>query len=670
LSTLKEATGEPLFERVVSGSSLVDRLTSAPANLSEAAAIRRLKGALLGPDGLQSGVVVWLTADARRDIHATLSLIRNQVSACGIAASDVKMGGPPVVNAAIDEVSARSLNQLIPLTCSVGLVIAWCAIRSLRLTIFILSTSLYAMAASLAALWVCGVRMNGLLITMVPLVYVVSTSGAIHLCTNYRQCVRKGGKVGAADRAMRHAMVPVSLAAGTTIAGLLSICYNDLVPIQLFGLFAAIGTGLSWLLLVLWLPAALAVLPGRNADVDNVGGNPEPPDELDTGEAPLPALWRSIGAMVIGRHVYTVTAFLLVMVVCLIGLSKVRISIDVMQEFTADAPIIRDYTWLEQRVGPLVPLEVVVRIHNAECPLNMLARARLVERMQRNIEALDEVGGAISAVTFGPDLRRRGGFQLRERVLNRQFELHRDALIESGYLATDAGEELWRISARVRALQQIDYAEFIQRIKTAVEQALRAEPNSESRGISMVYTGMPPVLFKARRSLVNGLIWGLGTDLVLIVVAMTCAMRHWSSGLLMLLTSLFPTAIVLGSAGWLGMTLNQGALLAPCVALGVSVDDVIHFLIWFRLGIRRGLGQQQAVWLAWQACARPMYQSWALLGLGMATLGVSAFVPILHFGWTMVAMLTVGLIANLFLLPTLLAGPLGAAIAKACTPPR
>jgi predicted RND superfamily exporter protein len=180
-----------------------------------------------------------------------------------------------------------------------------------------------------------------------------------------------------------------------------------------------------------------------------------------------------------------------------------------------------------------------------------------------------------------------------------------------------------------------------------------------------MYTGMAPIFFNARRSLVNGLIWGLGADLILIVVAITISMRHWSNGLLLLLTSFFPVILVLGAAGWLGITLDQGAVLAPCVALGVSVDDVIHFLICFRYAMAQGQRQQQAVWLAWRSCGRPMYQSWTLLGLGMATLGVSAFIPIVQFGWTMVAMLTVGLLGNLLLLPALLSGPLGRTIAKA-----
>jgi hypothetical protein len=59
-----------------------------------------------------------------------------------------------------------------------------------------------------------------------------------------------------------------------------------------------------------------------------------------------------------------------------------------------------------------------------------------------------------------------------------------------------------------------------------------------------------------------------------------------------------------------------------------------------------------------------MCQSWAILGLGLAVLLFSSFVPNRQFGAAMVALLTVGLIGNLMFLPALLAGPLGAVIAR------
>ncbi len=126
-----------------------------------------------------------------------------------------------------------------------------------------------------------------------------------------------------------------------------------------------------------------------------------------------------------------------------------------------------------------------------------------------------------------------------------------DRLEDTGYLASGDGEQLWRISIRVGALNDIDYGEFIHRIEHIVkpvldqqlaQKAVSAETGEtmQVEGIAATYTGMVPVVYKAQRSLLNGLLFGFGTDLALIVVAIIVLMRHWSSGLLICLTQHLP----------------------------------------------------------------------------------------------------------------------------------
>src|SRR4029079_12579908 len=99
------------------------------------------------------------------------------------------------------------------------------------------------------------------------------------------------------------------------------------------------------------------------------------------------------------------------------------------------------------------------------------------------------------------------------------------------------------------------------------------------------------------------------------------------------------------------------------VALGVTIDDVIHFLLWFRRGIQRGLTAPAAVELAYAGCARAMVPSWGVIGVGLSAFALSSFIPTFRFGALMIGLLTVGLIGNLFFLPTPLAVPLGRLIA-------
>jgi hypothetical protein len=62
--------------------------------------------------------------------------------------------------------------------------------------------------------------------------------------------------------------------------------------------------------------------------------------------------------------------------------------------------------------------------------------------------------------------------------------------------------------------------------------------------------------------------------------------------------------------------------------------------------------------LAYEGCARAMYQSWAVLGLGLAVFSLSAFVPTQRFGAMMFCLLTAALVGNLLMMPAVLASPL------------
>jgi hypothetical protein len=361
-----------------------------------------------------------------------------------------------------------------------------------------------------------------------------------------------------------------------------------------------------------------------------------------------------------------------------------------MRLFSPKARIREDYRWLETKLGPLVPMEILVRIDQEDCSLNFLERMELVGDIQREIGGLDEVGSSLSTVTFGRSLdtgdggdglggaaaRAFGlGARTKRSVLNRRLTAHRDEFLEGDYLRDAKSpegrdEELWRISARVSATKEVDYALFQRDLRTKIDPILERLRGDGVTGIRVDYTGLVPLVYKAQHSLLDGLIIGFISDFAIIVAVMIALCRAASAGLVLLLPAAFPAVMVFGGMGWGNALLKSmgtgnllidiGTVMAPSVALGVTVDDVVHFMLWFRRGIADGLDRKQAVMLAYKGCARAMYQSWGVIGIGLSVFSLSPFGPTQRFGHMMLAMLTVALVGNLVLLPALLAGPLGA----------
>ncbi len=671
----RTAGGEPAhITRVTTGRELIAQLASEPIAVSRKEAISRLTGVVIGPDGMQTCAVVTLDDSPHRDLHATLEELRDVARGIGMDDADVHLGGPPVVNAAIDKSSSQSLIRLAGVAGLVGLLVAWLCFRTVRMTVIVFIVAMYSAVLSLAIVPLAGVPMNAILVTMVPLVYVAAMSGAIHL-SNYYLDVLKTGRPNPIVRALSHAALPLGLAAGTTAAGLLSLLYSDLAPIRLFGVFSAIGVGVALLVQFTLLPALLTFWPDRttaksaNEDEsqllhDHVHGH-------DEAAAPLSPRWQWFVDGVVRHHALATAACLALLALGAVGLTKVETSIQIMRLFSPETPIIASYNWLEEQLGgALVPMEIVLRF-DAQDQSSMAQRLALVKQVQTRLAELHDVRGSLSAATFAPALPKGTSSSLRSFMVNRRLKQAHEQFANSGFLASGKDEELWRISLRVNAVRDIDYGVFQHELEAAVDPILAEAAAARSNGgshVQAVYTGAVPIIYKARRSLLNGLALGFGTDVALIVIAVTIALRHWSNGLLMLLASVFPMTLVFGLMGWTGTLVDIGSIMTPCVALGVTVDDIFHFVLWFRRGIERGDTPQQAVRLAYQGCGRAMVQSWGVIGLGLAAFALSTFVPTFRFGALMIGLLTVGLAGNLLFLPALLAGPLGRFIAAGIKP--
>jgi len=712
------------FKTAQTGPRAVEQMTDEPLNLDPEEAVNRLTGALIGDqpqetdqaggntgnpktvtaddptaeqqatrrqvakvDDLQTCLVLTLSDAARANLHAAIDTIKEvAVEECGIPEKTLHMGGPPVDNVSIDRAGQTSVTLLFGLSLVVGFFVSWWSLKSKMLVGLVLASGVYSMFASLAIVWYSGYPVDAILLTMPSLVYVATTSGAIHLANYYRdQLAETGIQKGAAGASVHHALLPLSLATGTTAVGLATLAVSELVPIKMFGIFSAIGVVVSFVILITLMPACLELFPPKLRL-----GVTASEEDVDTWRPIEESPWWRVGQWITRHNVAVATVCLLMMGIIGYGMTQVESSVQLMRLFSPQARIRQDYRWLEDRLGPLVPMEILIRCDQEQCDLNFLERMELVDEIQREIGGLDEVGSSLSTVTFGRSLDIGGGglggaagrvfgltARTRRSVLNRRLIAHRDEFLDGDYLREAQVEdetgireqELWRISARVSATKEVDYADFKRDLQSRIEPILTRYENEGVEGVSVDYTGLVPLVYKAQHSLLDGLIVGFISDFAIIVLVMILLCRAASAGLVLLLPAAFPAVVVFGGMGWgnailkgLGtgnLLIDIGTVMAPSVALGVTVDDVVHFMLWFRRGITDGLDRKAATMLAYKGCARAMYQSWGVIGIGLSVFSLSPFGPTQRFGHMMLAMLTVALVGNLVLLPALLAGPLG-----------
>ena len=768
----------------------------------------------------------------------------------------LRLGGPPVDNAAIDEEGQITLGRLVGISLLLGVVLSYLTFRSMKVTFMVFFVGGSSAIMSMAIVGYSGGIVDSILLSMPTLVYVLGISGAVHIVNYYRDAVHEHGEEGASERALSYGWWPCTIASVTTALGLFSLYISNLTPIKNFGLYSGLGVLATLVLLFTYLPAALKLwVPEFKKSKDSSNTQIDNPND-----SWLTRFWVATGNLVMGHYKVVLGIGFLLLSFSVWGLTRVETSVQLLKLFDDEAKIIRDYEWLEENFGKLTPMEMVVQVKpQAILPsreqrlasppkniaernlqkyqLTMLERLELVRHIQKAVEEVfgdagqQVIGQGMSATTFAPELPRASARTTRSTT-NSLLEQNLQRLQDEDYLAYEAstGDELWRISLRLGALNDVNYGGFIDSLKKVVEPieqayALRnyllhefetdrgagpdvynqenvffdqnkvlilgANPTSsiipeatgdadqevaavdhvtlfarvindlllvkglnnhprhpnqlwwldpndertakmltdmsdedlqkrfagyeyviclrdhavfdklkyakfskkfidltgfEQNGVAavlgggqtvthatsnfdMVYTGVVPIVYKAQTELLSSLINSIGLAFVMIAVVMVLLLRNgrlaWNNftnirgGMVSMIPNVFPVILVFGLMGHMGVALDIGSMMTASVAMGVAVDDTIHFLTWFRKGLNKGLDRKGALRLSYERCAAAMTQTTLIGGLGLSIFALSSFTPTQRFGVLMLTLLVAALIGDLIFLPAILSSPLG-----------
>ncbi len=662
-----------VFQRqVITGPEALARLRRPPLELSRQAAQLRLQGWVVGKDLQHTCLVYLITKEGWKYRDLLVQHIRDcadQVE--GLSSHALRMAGSIIDSVTIDQASQKNLRVMMTCSFAIGCLLLGLLFRSWVLMGMVFLTAFYCQQLSLSLVYSTGGHMDSVMLMIPSLIYVLTISAGVHLAHYYLDAVSEGGISGAAERAVHKALLPCGLAATTTTMGLGSLTISFLNPVSNFGAYAALGVLVTTLCVFLLFPALLTTLPSASRAVSS--HTHAPWSRTQSFVTRYANLILCVAALGLGAGLWGVFHF--------------RSSARVHDFFAAEAPIIQDYDWLEERIGPLVPLEVVLRfpIDYKTAGYSLLDRLRVVGATHGALAETPGVGAVVSPLNFAPRIPRRGTNAWdvsREALLNQQLEKNLTNFRDMGFYRELEQEQLWRISARAYAGHGLEYADLLQELRAAVDPILLRNQQRGLGAIAAVYCGGVPLVQQAQEQMLLDLAHSFSLAFGLIAIMMIglqlvgaraefAAARGWTettvlvlrrtaAGLLAMIPNILPCVLVLGGMGLAGLKLEVGSLMTASVALGIAVDDTLHFITWFRRGLQRGDSRPQAVRYAYVRCAAAMTLTTLVCGLGLLSFAWSEFIPIARFAWVMFAMLVSALVADLLVLPALLLSRLGA----------
>jgi predicted RND superfamily exporter protein len=480
-----------------------------------------------------------------------------------------------------------------------------------------------------------GHSLNMVTAALPSLLWVLSLSNGIHVLRRY-QVWREG--LDSPRSAMQHALAdtarPCALSAVTTALGFLSLTSATMAPARELGIFAAAGMMIS-LLVNLSLGPAFALLI-RVPPMRSRRGL------LDSLSAFAAKLVEQHSRWIVGTSIIGV-------LLASYSLFQIRVESDPLAFLESDSKTVRDYQAVCAQLTGTYSLELVVETPGGwdnpdyAAALEGLARTLEAEPDVARVTSPLSVAALMNAIptTLGPDM---GSLRIGTQAPSvSSFE--RLAYAELAPLLASDGEAI-RLSVLVSAM---DSGRFM-RILDAAEEALLGLPAP----LSGYATGIVPRLVEAQLDLVRTQIRSFGLAFVVVFACIWLGLRSFKLMAVSVAPNLLPILAAFSAMAALSISLDAGTVMVASVALGIAVDDTVHLLEAFRVGLSRSLDSRRASLDAVRQVGPAMLLTTATACAGFFALGRSDFVPIAYFGILSGIALLVALAADLLLTPALL----------------
>jgi len=584
---------------------MVDRVWT-PTGLRKAIGATQPTGldALLVPSGNSTVLWIEMNDQAQKDSRETIRQLRLVIQRCDIPIDAAHLGGPLTINAALDEWGRKSLESLLPIVGVVCFLLLWLLRRNLFQSLLLSFSAAFTVLLTFASMQLAGAQMDLLLVALPPLIGVLHLSIGIHLLHHFDawQQTRlddnqQPGRSDAVTKAFSETIVPSALATVTTVIGMLSLAISDLGPVRGFGIWSSVGLIYSFAVAYTFLPCFLLDTPFRL------------PIQLNADWISPRFHWTRTAVFVASLLLLTNTAP---------GWKHLVPDFNAIGFLPSESRTIVDYTAIEERCCGLVPVELDIDLTEVTSGRE---RFRILDSLRQRLESETNVTTALSAVSFATG-----------------SPVARDLL--KHWQSTDGNH--FRVSALVRSDANRDLHDIVGDIQTLCQ------------NLTVTVTGLVSLIDESQYAIYTSLRDSLLAAVGVIGLILMIVLRSIPAGLIAMIPNVGPIIVGFGFVGWLDQPLDVGTIRTASVALGIALDDSLHFLHQFRRATAHSSGLEQAVQESWRACAWPMIQTSLVAAVGLAILSFSPFRPVACFGLLMAVLLTVALLADLVLLPYML----------------
>lgn len=474
----------------------------------------------------------------------------------------------------------------------------------------------------------------------IALQLILTLALVAHLIVYYREINREGSVYSQAQLIKNTLMAkakPCFYAGITTSVGFASLLFSNVQPIIDFAVMMIVAVLVTLLVSLTLFPALLSLFP----------------KEPVAGSGRLVRTLLAFIAMSINASSTRIILLsLLVSGVMIGGIYRLDVENSFINYFKQGTEIRKELSFIDRHLGGTTPLDIIYHIPPEQKESNLEFTAETVsaiEEIQKNVASLPGIGKVLSLYNFAVLAK-----QLNDDIPLTEYELTavywsldkavRENLLGSFY---DADHHQLRINVRIQdTTEGLNRECLLTKIKQSIENTGVTPRQYQLTNLFMLYHQVLQQLFSSQM-MTLGLVY-IAVGLILLLLFQSVKIT-----LIALVPNILATLATLGVMGWLGISLDLMTITIASIAMGIAVDDTIHYIHRY-LRECQNSSMAESINTTHNTVGLAVIYTSMIIIIGFSLLSFSNFVPSILFGLLIGLALLLALLASLFLVPALL----------------
>ncbi|MBF0431154.1 MAG: MMPL family transporter [Fibrobacteria bacterium] len=477
------------------------------------------------------------------------------------------LGGNIVTDVDVAQIIDQDMHTFFPLSLLFSAILLFLLFRSFYHVLFPVLSVVFALIWTLALKAFFDSPISPVSTTLFALITVMGVANTIHLISHFQIAIRiSGDKHTALRETFRKAGKACFFTSFTTALGFSSLGISPLPVIRDMGLFASFGIMSAFVISLILVPVGLMQQKKPKVGREQKAGF-------------LETILTAIGRFDVRHPKKILIAGFLLMAIMACGIPFIKVESSMVNYLTKESVLRRDAEFLDTNLTGISSSEIVIHgnVDDFKDPENL----RKIDALQNICRKHPQVSMSHSIVDYVKLIYRAlhsdsaDWFCIpnsREAVAQSLllYEMSGGEELEN-YVTTDYSET--RIAVQTRQMKQHERESLLGTMHTYME--------THFSEYKYEITGFDNLIYETTLRIVETEIKSIGLAFCVILITL-CFLFGIKGGLISIIPNVFPIVFLLGFMGYAGFTLDVATSIIASIAIGIVVDDTIHYFFHYK----------------------------------------------------------------------------------------